>query len=102
MKIRIFLKAYNNQLLTKALLKLRKNLKDTDSKCEMTGVVSLPMRFKKFCVLRSPHVDKNSREHFELRFFKCFFDMDCVSSSIVNFLLKLEFPAGIHSSLRII
>lgn len=100
MKLRLFLKAYDNQLLNLTCLDLRKKLKFIDNECSMTGVISLPIKKKVFCVLRSPHVDKDSREHFEIRFSKCFFDLELNSSSIIKFLLKVELPSGIFISFK--
>jgi small subunit ribosomal protein S10 len=60
------------------------------------------MKIKKFCVLRSPHIDKDSREHFELRLYKRFIDLDANSPLILDTLLKTELPAGINCSLKIL
>jgi len=64
--------------------------------------VSLPTKIKRFCVLRSPHVDKDSREHFELRLFKRFIDLSTTSPSILDLLLKTELPAGVSCSLKVL
>jgi small subunit ribosomal protein S10 len=63
----------------------------------------VPLRFtknKRFCVLRSPHVDKDSREHFELRLYKRFIDLNTTSPAILDLLLKTELPAGVSCSLK--
>ena len=57
---------------------------------------------KKFCVLRSPHIDKDSREHFEIRLYKKFIDLDVNSSKIFDLLLTFKLPAGINSSIKIL
>ena len=72
MKFRILLRSFNNDLIDLACKQLRSLLIKTD--CELKGVVSLPTKIKRFCVLRSPHIDKDSREHFELRIYKRFID----------------------------
>ena len=64
--------------------------------------MSLPTKIKRFCVLRSPHVDKDSREHFELRIYKKFVDITTESATILDSLLKTELPAGVSCSLKII
>ena len=64
--------------------------------------MSLPTKIKRFCVLRSPHVDKDSREHFELRLYKKFVDITTESATILDSLLKTELPAGVSCSLKII
>lgn len=100
MKFRILLKSFNNDLINLASEELRKTLLPLD--CNVSGVVSLPTRIKRFCVLRSPHVDKDSREHFELRISKRFMDFTTNSPSIMNLLLKTELPVGISCSLKIL
>lgn len=100
MKLRIFLKAYDKDLLNIALENLKDNL--IKNNCEIDGVVSLPTRIKRFCVLRSPHVDKDSREHFEMRISKRFLDIKLNSTEEINALLSLEFPAGIHCSIKLL
>jgi len=70
MKFRILLKSFDNDLINLASQQLRSVLLKTE--CNITGVVALPTKIKRFCVLRSPHVDKDSREHFELRLYKIF------------------------------
>ena len=100
MKFRIILKSYDNELINVASQQFRSNLLQTD--CTLKGVVSLPTKIKRFCVLRSPHVDKDSREHFEVRLYKRFIDLTTTSSSTLDLLLKTELPAGIACSLKIL
>jgi len=100
MKFRILLKSFDNDLINLASEQLRSTLLKTE--CELKGVVSLPIKIKRFCVLRSPHIDKDSREHFELRLYKRFIDLDANSPLILDALLKTELPAGINCSLKIL
>jgi small subunit ribosomal protein S10 len=100
MKFRILLRSFNNDLIDLASKQLRSLLIKTD--CELKGVVSLPTKIKRFCVLRSPHIDKDSREHFELRIYKRFIDLATNSPTIIDLLLKTELPAGVSCSLKII
>ena len=74
MKFRILLRSFNNELIGNASQQLRSTLVDTD--CQLSGIVALPTRIKRFCVLRSPHVDKKSREQFEVRLYKRFMDIN--------------------------
>ena len=64
--------------------------------------VWLPTKIKKFCVLRSPHIDKDSREHFEIRIYKRFIDITTTSPAILDLLLKTELPSGVSCSLKIL
>jgi small subunit ribosomal protein S10 len=100
MKFRIFLRSFDNDLINLASKDLSLTLSKTD--CDITGIISLPVKIKRFCVLRSPHVDKDSREHFEIRLYKRFMDITTDSASILDFLLKTELPAGVSCSLKIL
>jgi small subunit ribosomal protein S10 len=100
MKFRILLKSFDNDLIELASQQLRSTLVKTE--CTLNGVVSLPTKIKRFCVLRSPHIDKDSREHFEIRLYKRFIDVTLLSPSILDLLLKTELPAGVSCSLKII
>jgi small subunit ribosomal protein S10 len=100
MKFRILLKSFNNDIIKLASEQLRTTLLKTD--CELNGVVSLPIKIKRFCVLRSPHIDKDSREHFELRLYKRLIDISTISPSILDLLLKTELPAGVACSLKVL
>ena len=100
MKFRIFLRSFDNDLINWASKELNLTLSKTD--CEVSGIVALPIKIKRFCVLRSPHVDKDSREHFEIRLYKRFIDITTDSATILDFLLKTELPAGVSCSLKIL
>ena len=100
MKFRILLKSFDNDLIDFASKQLRAVLLKTD--CELNGVVSLPTKIKRFCVLRSPHIDKDSREHFEVRIYKRFLDLNTNSPAIIELLLKTELPAGISCGLKML
>ena len=100
MKFRIFLRSFDNDLINWASKELNLTLSKTD--CQVSGIVALPIKIKRFCVLRSPHVDKDSREHFEIRLYKRFIDIQTDSPTILDFLLKTELPAGVSCSLKVL
>jgi len=100
MKFRILLRSFDKDLINLACKQLRSTLIKTE--CNLAGVVSLPTKIKRFCVLRSPHVDKDSREHFEIRIYKRFIDINTTSPSILDLLLKTELPAGVSCSLKVL
>ena len=102
MKFRILLRSFNNELINLACQQLRTTLLTAEKDCNLNGVVSLPIKIKRFCVLRSPHIDKDSREHFEVRQYKRFIDLNTESPSILDLLLKTELPAGVSCSLKIL
>jgi small subunit ribosomal protein S10 len=100
MKFRILLRSFNNDLINTASEQLRNSLVTSD--CKVSGAISLPRKIKRFCVLRSPHVDKDSREHFEVRIYKRFIDITMESANIFDALLKTELPSGVSCSLKVL
>lgn len=100
MKFRITLRSFDNELIEFGSQQLRSVLLTTES--NLKGTVSLPIKIKRFCVLRSPHIDKDSREHFEIRLYKRILDLDTISPAIIDLLLRTELPAGISCGLKIL
>lgn len=98
MKFRIFLKSFDNNLINAASIDLKQIL--LNANCSINGIIALPTKIKRFCVLRSPHIDKDSREHFEIRLYKRFFDITTSSNNILDILLKTELPVGVSCSLK--
>jgi len=93
-KIRIKLKAYESTLLDSAIHEIVATAKRTGA--EIAGPVPLPTRKSRFCVLRSPHVDKKSREHFEIRTHKRLLDILSPTQQTIDALMKLDLSAGVH------
>ena len=89
MKIRLILKSFNNKLLNDFFSKFNNQIKDFN----ICSTISFPIKFKKFCVLRSPHIDKNSREEFELRLYKKLIDIEIESKNFK--ILNIQVPKGI-------
>ena len=93
-KIRIRLESFNSELLTSYCQKIVDTLKNNG--ITYLSMVSLPTRKKIYCVLRSPHVDKDSREHFELRTHKRLLEIYFDSNiNIFNLLICSDLPSGI-------
>lgn len=93
-KIRIRLESFNKELLSSYCQKVIDNIKNSDS--NYLSFVSLPTNKKIYCVLRSPHVDKDSREHFELRIHRRILEVYFDSNiNIFHSLAKSELPYGI-------
>ena len=99
MKFRIFLKSFENELIDFASQQLYRTLVQNEAKVK--GIVSLPIRIKRFCVLRSPHIDKDSREHFEVRIHKRIIDVYDPTSKTIDSLMKLDLPSGIDIDVRL-
>jgi small subunit ribosomal protein S10 len=95
-KIRIRLKAYESSLLNQSCEKIIETAARTNSLT--TGSIPMPTKRKLYCVLRSPHVDKDSREHFEIRIHKRIIDIYEPSSQTIDSLMKLDLPSGVDIS----
>jgi small subunit ribosomal protein S10 len=98
-KIRIRLKAYESAVLNQSCEKILDTAARTNSLT--MGPVPMPTKRKIYCVLRSPHVDKDAREHFEIRIHKRIIDIYDPSSQTIDSLMKLELPSGVDISVVI-
>ena len=98
-KIRIKLKSYDYNLVDKSADKIVKTVKNTGA--IVTGPIPLPTHKKIFTVLRSPHVNKKSREHFELRIHKRIIDIVDPGSKTIDSLTRLNVPAGVDIKMRL-
>ena len=98
-KIRIRLKAYDYKLLDQSAGEIVETAKRTGAK--VVGPIPLPTRINKFTVLRSPHVDKKSREQFELKTHKRVIDILDSRAQTVDALTKLDLPAGVDVEIKV-
>lgn len=98
-KIRIKLRSYNQHLLKQSCSIITETSKRTNVKS--VGPIPLPTKRKIFCVLRSPHVNKDSREHFEIRSHTRIIDIYEPSSQTIDSLMKLNIPAGVDIEIKI-
>lgn len=93
-KIRVRLESFNHELLTSSCRKLSDLLQTTT--LASFGVIPLPTCKRIYCVLRSPHVNKDSREHFEVRIHKRILDIYYDPEvSVFDLLSKVDLPSGI-------
>ncbi len=97
-KIRIKLKSFDHRLLDQSVREIVIKAKRTGAK--VSGPVPLPTSVRRFCVLRSPHVDKRSREHFEMRIHKRLIDISDYNNETIEELQKLDLPAGIDVEIQ--
>ena len=95
-KIRIKLKSYDHNLVDKSAEKIVKT-----TGAVVTGPIPLPTRKKIFTVLRSPHVNKKSREQFQLSSYKRLLDIYSSSSKTIDALMKLELPSGVEVEIKV-
>ncbi|UCH08083.1 MAG: 30S ribosomal protein S10 [Deltaproteobacteria bacterium] len=98
-KIRIRLKAYDHKLLDQSVSEIVDTARETGAK--IAGPIPLPTEINKFCVLRSPHVDKKSREQFEIRTHKRLIDILEPSQQTVDALMKLDLAAGVDVEIKL-
>ena len=92
-RIRITLKAFDHRLLDQSAQQIVEAAEGTGA--QVSGPIPLPTRIKKFTVIRSPHVDKNSREQFEIRTHKRLIDILDPTSRTIDSLTHLDLPAGV-------
>ena len=97
-KIRIRLKAYDFRLLDQSTAEIVDTAKGTGA--NVSGPIPLPTQIQRFTVLRSPHVDKKSREQFEIRTHKRLLDILDPTQQTVDALMKLELPAGVDVEIK--
>lgn len=97
-KIRIRLKSYEVSLLNESCEKII----DTASRTESLtmGPIPLPTQRKIYCVLRSPHVNKDSREHFEIRVHKRIIDIYPSQMDSAQSILKINLPSGVSTKIK--
>ena len=97
-RIRIRLKAYDHSLLDKSVAEIVRNTKGTGAK--IIGPIPLPTQRRLYTVLRSPHVDKKSREQFEMRIHKRIIDIQNATPKTVDAIRNLNIPAGVHIEIK--
>ena len=97
-KIRIKLKDYDHRLLDQAVIEIVDTVKRTGAK--ISGPVPLPTKREIYTVLRSPHVDKKSREQFDLSTHKRLIDIFEPTAKTIDSLRKLNLPAGVDVEIK--
>jgi len=98
-KIRIKLKSYDPSLIINSCNQIINTVSTTNAK--VVGPIALPTKRKIYCVLRSPHVDKDSREHFEIRTHSRMIDIYTLSSQTIDSLMKLNIPSGVDIEVKL-
>ena len=98
-RIRIRLKAYDHKLLDQSTNDIVMTAKKTGAR--VAGPIPLPTKIHKYTVLRSPHVDKKSREQFEIRVHKRLIDILEPTQQTVDSLMKLDLSAGVDVEIKL-
>ena len=99
-KIRIRLKAYDHRILDQSATEIVSTAKRTGA--VVAGPIPLPTARNRYCVLRSPHSDKKSREQFEIRTHKRLIDLLEPTPATIEALTKLDLPSGVDIEIKII
>jgi small subunit ribosomal protein S10 len=97
-KIRIRLKGYDHRILDQAAVEIVATAKRNGA--EVAGPIPLPTVKNKYCVLRSPHTDKKSREQFEIRTHKRLVDILEPTGATIDALTKLDLPSGVDIEIK--
>ncbi|HJM50505.1 MAG TPA: 30S ribosomal protein S10 [Alphaproteobacteria bacterium] len=97
--IRIRLKAFDHRVLDQSASEILSTAKRTGA--QVRGPIPLPTRIEKYTVLRSPHIDKKSREQFEIRTHRRLLDIVDPTPETVDALMKLDLAAGVDVEIKV-
>jgi small subunit ribosomal protein S10 len=98
-RIRIRLKAYDHRVLDASARRIVETAERTGAR--VVGPVPLPTRIEKFTVRRSPFIDKDSQEHFEIRTHKRLIDVVDPDAKTIDMLMRLNLPAGVDIEIKL-
>jgi small subunit ribosomal protein S10 len=98
-RIRVRLRAYDHEIIDQSTRKIVETVLRTNA--QVRGPVPLPTDRHRFCVIRSPFKDKDSREHFEMRVHKRLVDIVDPTPKTVDALQRLDLPAGVDIEIKI-
>ena len=98
-RIRITLQSYDHNLVDKSSEKIVKTVRSTGA--VISGPIPLPTKRKVFTVIRSPHVNKKSREQFQLSTYKRLLDIYSSTSKTIDALMKLDLPSGVDVEIKV-
>lgn len=98
-KIRIRLRAFDHRILDQSAVLIVEAAERTGA--AVAGPIPLPTEIKKFCVIRSPHIDKDSQEQFEIRTHKRIIDILEPTSKTVDALMRLQLPSGVDIEIKL-
>ncbi len=98
-RIRIKLKAFDHRVLDRSVKDIVKTAEETGA--IVVGPVPLPTRIEKFTVMRSPFIDKDSREQFEIRTHKRLIELREPSSKTIEKLMELNLPSGVDIEIKL-
>ncbi|KKP69694.1 30S ribosomal protein S10 [candidate division CPR3 bacterium GWF2_35_18] len=97
-RIRVRLKSYDHRVIDIAAEEILDTAIRTGAK--VAGPIPLPTEMKKWCVISGPHIDKDSREHFEMRIHKRLIDILIPTPKTIDALMHLDLPAGVDIEIK--
>ena len=98
-RIRIRLKGYDHKVLDQSVKRIVETVERTGAR--ISGPIPLPTKISRFTVMRSPHVDKDSREQFEIRIHKRLIDILDSNPQTIDALMAINLPAGVHVEVKV-
>jgi len=98
-KVRIKLKSFDHRVLDQSASQIVETAEQTGA--QVAGPVPLPTRIQKFCVIRSPFIDKDSQEHFEMRTHKRLIDILEPTAKTIEALTRLNLPSGVDVEIKL-
>ncbi|MBX3097175.1 MAG: 30S ribosomal protein S10 [Fimbriimonadaceae bacterium] len=96
--VRIRIRAYNHRILDNSAEKITDTAKRTGAR--VSGPIPLPTRIRRWCVIRGPHIDKESMEHFELRTHNRLIDILEPNNKTIDALMRLDLPSGVDIEIK--
>lgn len=97
-RVRIRLRAYDHRLIDQSAEKIVDSAKRTGAR--ISGPIPLPTNIRRFCVIRGPHIDKESMEHFELRTHNRLIDILDPTNKTIDALMRLDLPSGVDIEIK--
>ncbi|MCH8274560.1 MAG: 30S ribosomal protein S10 [Armatimonadetes bacterium] len=97
-RVRIKLKAYDHRAIDQSAQKIAETARRTGAR--LSGPVPLPTSIRKFCVIKGPHIDKESMEHFEIRIHKRLIDILEPTTKTIDALMRLDLPSGVDIEVK--
>ena len=98
-RIRIRLKAFDHRILDQSAVRIVDTARQTGA--QISGPVPLPTEVNRYCVIRSPHIDKESMEHFEQRTHKRLIDILEPSPKTIDALMRIDLPSGVDIEIKL-
>ncbi len=97
-KVRIRLRAYDHRVLDQSAEKIAETARRTGAR--ISGPIPLPTNIRKFCVIRGPHIDKESMEQFEIRTHNRMIDIHEPTNKTIDALMRLDLPSGVDIQIK--